>query len=114
MRVHGKSKGIALAYLTAVVSGISVFANCFGVVTLDSTAYAFLKNVLVAPYSRQSAFRSEAGASSCRLSRKQLLMLAFIGVVGGGAAFALYFAGLASTGARTARSSTGCCSCSPQ
>ncbi|MEM2963784.1 MAG: hypothetical protein QXW70_03555 [Candidatus Anstonellales archaeon] len=28
-------KGTALAYLTAIVSGMAVFANSFGVVTID-------------------------------------------------------------------------------
>jgi drug/metabolite transporter (DMT)-like permease len=91
-------KGIALAYLTALVSGISVFANSFGVLTIDSTAYTFLKNILVAGILAALALSLGNWREFLSLNRKQLLMLAFIGVIGGGVAFALYFAGLASTG----------------
>ncbi|VVC00977.1 EamA-like transporter family protein [uncultured archaeon] len=93
-----KGKGTALAYLTALVSGISVFANSFGVLTIDSTAYTFLKNMLVAGILAALALSLGSWREFLSLSRKQLLMLAFIGCIGGGAAFALYFAGLALTG----------------
>lgn len=93
-----KDKGIALAYLTALVSGISIFANSFGVLTIDSTAYTFLKNALVAGMLAALALSLGSWREFLSLNRKQLFMLAFIGVIGGGVAFALYFAGLASTG----------------
>lgn len=94
----GNPKGAALAYLTALVSGISVFANSFGVLTIDSTAYTFLKNALVAGVLAAICVSYGSWREFLSLSRKQLLMLLGIGVVGGGAAFALYFAGLASIG----------------
>ena len=89
-----KGNGIALAYLTALVSGISVFANSFGVVTMDATAYAFLKNVLVAAILSAICLSLGSWREFLSLSRKQLLMLAFIGIFGGGIAFALFFSGL--------------------
>jgi len=88
------NKGIALAYLTALVSGISVFANGFGVVTLDSTAYTLVKNVLVAAILAAIALSLGSWKEVLSLDRRQKLMLAFSGVVGGGVAFALFFAGL--------------------
>lgn len=91
-------KGTALAYLTALVSGISVFANGFGVLTIDSTAYAFLKNALVAGMLAAICVSLGSYREFLSLNRKQLIMLLGIGTVGGGAAFALYFAGLASIG----------------
>ena len=87
-------KGMALAYLTALVSGISVFANGFGVVTLDSTAYTLVKNVLVAAILAAIALSLGSWKEVLSLDRRQKLMLAFSGVVGGGVAFALFFAGL--------------------
>ncbi len=92
-----KSNGIALAYLTALVSGFSVFANSFGVVTMDSTAYTFLKNVLVAAILVAIGLSFGSWREFLTLSRKQALMLLFVGVIGGGVAFALFFAGLAGT-----------------
>lgn len=87
-------KGATLAYLTAIVSGFSVFSNSFGVVTLDSTAYTFLKNVLVAAILAALALSIGSAKELRTLSRSQILMLAFSGIVGGGVAFALFFAGL--------------------
>jgi len=93
-----KSNGIALAYLTAIVSGIAVFVNSFGVLTLDSTAYTLLKNALVAGVLGALCVSLGNWREFLSLNRKQVLMLLFIGVVGGGIAFALYFAGVAMTG----------------
>jgi len=93
-----KGNGIALAYLTALVSGISVFANSLGVVTMDATAYALVKNVAVAAIIAAIALSIGSWREFLALNRKQLLMLLFVGVVGGGVAFALYFNGLAATG----------------
>ena len=94
----GNSNGIALAYLTALVSGISVFANSFGVVTMDATAYTLVKNVAVAAIIAAIALSIGSWREVLALNRKQVLMLLFVGVIGGGAAFALYFNGLAATG----------------
>ena len=88
------NSGVALAYLTALVSGISVFANSFGVVTMDATAYALLKNVLVAAILSAICLSLGKWREFLSLSRKQLLMLAFVGIFGGGIAFFLFFSGL--------------------
>jgi drug/metabolite transporter (DMT)-like permease len=90
-----KEEGIALAYLTALVSGISVFANSFGVVTLDSTAYTFIKNLLVAAILAALGIWLGNMKEIFLLDGRQKLMLAFCGILGGGIAFALFFAGLA-------------------
>ena len=87
-------KGLALAYLTALVSGVSVFANSFGVLTLDATAYTFVKNALVAAILAAIALSLGSWKEVLSLDRRQKLMLAFSGVVGGGIAFALFFSGL--------------------
>jgi drug/metabolite transporter (DMT)-like permease len=96
-----KKKGIVLAYLTAIVSGVSVFANSFGVLTLDATAYTFLKNAAVALLLAAVCVAAGNWREFASLKRKQALMLLFAGVIGGGAAFALYFSGLAAIGGAT-------------
>jgi len=90
-------KGVALACLAAIVSGISVFANSFGVLTIDATAYTFLKNILVAAILSSILLVRGNWRELFSLDKRQALMLAFIGVVGGGVAFALFFSGLAAT-----------------
>ncbi len=94
----GNGKGLALAYLTALVSGIAVFANSFGVLTLDATAYTFVKNVLVAAILVAIGLSLGTWREFLSLNKKQVLMLSFVGIVGGGAAFVLFFSGLAITG----------------
>jgi len=94
----GRAKGIALAYLTALVSGISVFANSFGVLTLDATAYTFLKNALVAAILAALCIFFGSWREFATVGRKQLAILAFAWALGGGVAFALFFSGLASAG----------------
>ncbi len=91
-------RGEALAYLAALASGLSVFANSYGVVTMDATAYTLVKNALVAAILASIALSAGKWREFFGLRAKQLLMLLFIGVVGGGVAFALYFNGLAMTG----------------
>ncbi len=87
-------KGIALAYLTALVSGISVFANSFGVLAMDPTAYTFLKNVLVAAILVSIGFALKSHKEFLSLNRKQAILLLLSGIIGGGIAFVLYFQGL--------------------
>lgn len=87
-------KGIALAYLTALVSGISIFANSYGVLSMDATAYTFVKNALVAVILISLAFMLRGYKEFFTLNRKQILLLAFSGIVGGGIAFVLFFSGL--------------------
>jgi drug/metabolite transporter (DMT)-like permease len=89
------NKGLALAYLTALVSGISVFVNSFGVLSMDATAYTFVKNALVAAILVAIGISLGKMHEIRALSRKQAFMLLFIGIIGGGVAFALFFSGLA-------------------
>lgn len=89
-----KEKGIALALLTAFVSGFSVFVNGFGVVSLDPVAYTFLKNLLVAGILAAVCLLLGNWREFLQLDRRQALQLGFIGTIGGGVAFALFFSGL--------------------
>jgi drug/metabolite transporter (DMT)-like permease len=118
--------GIAVAGLTAATSGVSVFVNSYGVHAIKSAAvYTTAKNLVAAVVlalvavgarrmargrSRSAATRfvvpersghsvtPESGPS--RLLR--WLCLAYVGLVGGGMAFVLFFEGLAATSATSA------------
>jgi drug/metabolite transporter (DMT)-like permease len=92
-------KGVALALMAAVVSGVSVFINGVAVKLADPLAYTLLKNLgafaflaaIVLAFSEYRHFRS--------LSRRQWGMLALIGVVGGSLPFVMFFWGLKLGGA---------------
>ncbi|MCX8196870.1 MAG: DMT family transporter [Candidatus Micrarchaeota archaeon] len=86
--------GIALAYLAALVSGISVFVNSIGVVSMDPLSYTFLRNLLVAGVLGSIGLMLGKIKEFSLLDARQTLMLLFVGLVGGGIAFALFFSGL--------------------
>ncbi len=105
--------GVALAAATAAVSGVSVLVNARGVATFSSSAvYTTAKNlvaavVLVGIVLAAGGRRARAGdvvttapAPGPSRPRQRLLRLAglaYVGVVGGGVAFLLFFSGLAAT-----------------
>lgn len=92
--------GIALAFGAALVSGVAVFVNAYGVQHApDGTTYTTAKNLvaaglLVAVASVATAARRP---SAPRLPSRpsQWVALGLIGVFGGGVAFALFFEGVA-------------------
>lgn len=99
-----RSRGIVLAGVTALISGIAVYVNGFGVAAYgDATAYTTAKNgaaalVLALAY---VAGRRSAGAGSVALARPtrpgHRWGLAYVAVLGGAVPFVLFFEGLAST-----------------
>ncbi len=112
--------GVLVGGMTAVISGISVFANSYGVHHVPSpSVYTTGKNlvamlVLAAGALAATAWkrRSRAGAAMAArwtaaperktTSALTWLGLAYVGVIGGGLAFVLFFDGLARTTATPA------------
>ncbi len=121
--------GTLVAAITALVSGLSIFVNSYGVHAVESPAvYTTAKNLvatviligagLVAwrlrarwPASAGARFvetqRDPASAGSSRPERPDRALLkwvglAYVGIVGGGIAFVLFFDGLADTTATPA------------
>ncbi len=86
-----QNKGLFLVLFTGLISGVSIFLNKFAVSSFDPFQFTFLKNLVVAAlllavlvfFSRRQSFST--------LSRKHWGQLALIGLVGGSAAFLLYF-----------------------
>lgn len=103
-----RAPGALIAGATAAVSGVSVLVNSYAVHDFaDATAYTTAKNVVAALVlgvvavlvgrHRAAPAAASAGAGSPGLGR--LLALAYVGIVSGGIAFALFFEGLARTSA---------------
>lgn len=92
--------GVALAFVTAVISGVAVFVNGYGVKRFPSpTSYTTAKNLvaavlLLALMAGATARRSSAGWTAPRTTAERVGLL-MVGVVGGGVAFVLFFEGLA-------------------
>lgn len=117
------SIGLALAGITALVSGVSVFVNSYGVRAISSPAvYTTAKNLvafLVLAAISLAGRHSSGGAGipglrpyvdspavtasqPARIRLWTWIGLAYVGIVGGGLAFVLFFVGLAHTGATPA------------
>lgn len=98
--------GALLALAAAAVSGLSVFLNEYAVKqAANSATYTTAKNLVAALLLAAVAatlMRGGLSRSVRELSRRQLLALLFIGVLGGGVAFALFFEGLRHTSATDA------------
>lgn len=95
--------GLGMASMTAVISGVAIFVNGYGVKAWSaagatSAAYTGVKNlvavlVLGGLVALLSLRKSEDGLTR-PTTRSQWLGLAFVGVLGGGVPFLLFFEGL--------------------
>lgn len=109
--------GLLIAGATALISGVSVFVNSYGVHDFSSPAlYTTAKNLvaaivlcvgtLIAVTMRGGSTRAPRLAESKRTTRRMLTWrvagISYVGIVGGGIAFILFFDGLARTAAAPA------------
>ncbi len=92
--------GVQLAFLTAVISGISVFINKFAVGMIKPPVlFTGVKNAVVGVLLFAVLLGLKKSSLLKKLSIKQWGKLAVIGVVGGYVPFYLFFTGLAGTSA---------------
>jgi drug/metabolite transporter (DMT)-like permease len=95
--------GVALAALTAVISGFSIFVNGFAVKQLpDAAVYTTLKNGVAAVILIALATAVVPRAQVRAIDRPAWTRLALIGVIGGSVPFVLFFSGLAIASAPSA------------
>jgi drug/metabolite transporter (DMT)-like permease len=96
-----RATGIALAFVTAVVSGVAVYVNSRGVAHFDdATVYTTAKNALAGLLLLSLALPLLAaprgtGRPRRRLGRRAWLGLAGVACIGGSIPFVLFFEGLA-------------------
>ncbi|MDN4491061.1 EamA family transporter [Demequina sp. SYSU T00068] len=96
--------GLALAGVTALISGVAVYVNGNGVAAYgDATAYTTAKNLMAAlviglVFATVRRSRGGSAASFTRPARPgQWAGLAYVAVLGGAVPFVMFFEGLAST-----------------
>lgn len=95
-------KGLGLILGTAVISGVSIFLNKFGVSGMDAGLFTTLKNVLVAILLISTLLILKEWKTLKRLSGKAWAQLVLIGLIGGSVPFLLFFNGLKLTSAAQA------------
>jgi len=92
-----KNKGVLLVFLTAIISGFSIFINKFSVSVINPYIFTFLKNVVVAVLICGLVVVIKDWKILKNLNRKYWLLLIAIGFVGGSIPFLLFFKGLSLT-----------------
>ncbi|GAA2806573.1 DMT family transporter [Kribbella solani] len=91
-----RGRGIALAFATALISGVSVFVNSYGVRAVrDATVYTTAKNLVAAVVLVLLLVGTSTSRPVLRLPRRSWLGLLAIAVIGGSVPFVLFFSGLA-------------------
>lgn len=92
-----QQQGLFLVFLTALISGVSIFLNKYSVSAINPYVFTFLKNVVVAValLSLLLLFRNFNELKN--LNKKQWWNLVLIGLVGGSIPFLLFFKGLSLT-----------------
>ncbi len=89
-------KGVFFCLLTALISGISIFINKFGVTGINPFVFAFLKNFLVAFFIFSLNSKKQLNNFK-KLNSRDWLHLILIGLIGGSLPFLLFFKGLSLT-----------------
>lgn len=88
------NKGLSLVFLTAVISGFSIFLNKFGVEGINPYVFTFSKNLIVFLFLFSVIVFFRKFDQLKKLPAKQWLKLAVIGLLGGSIPFLLFFKGL--------------------
>lgn len=97
-----EKKGVGLVLLTAAISGVSIFLNKFSVASIEPALFTTMKNLVVAVFLVSLFVALREWRTLRRLTRRQWLSLALIGLVGGSLPFLLFFTGLNMTSAAQA------------
>lgn len=90
-------KGYYLVFLTAIISGLAIFLNKFGVSGINPYLYTFLRVLLVAIILSALFFFRKEKISFKTVTLKNWLLLITVGLVGGSLPFLLFFKGLSLT-----------------
>ena len=96
-------RGTMLALITAVVSGVSVFINSYGVRRVpDPFVFTTAKNIIVAAGLIAGVLVASNWKEFRSLDRAGWMKLASLGAIGGGIPFLMFFYGLSKADAPTA------------
>lgn len=87
-------KGLLLVFLTALISGVSIFVNAFGVKGINPFLFTGAKNLIVGIFLLSIILLTTNLKELKELSKKQWGQLGLIGLIGGSIPFLLFFKGL--------------------
>jgi drug/metabolite transporter (DMT)-like permease len=95
-----RARGIALAFVTALISGVSIYVNGhavkhFGDATVYTTAKNAVAGLLLLVFALAAPVRRTTVRETTRGRREHWLAFIAVAVIGGSVAFVLFFEGLA-------------------
>jgi len=86
-----------LIILTAIISGVSIFVNSFGLSFNNPYIFTFIKNFVVAVFLFSLILLFKEYSQLKKISKKNWLKLSLIGLIGGSVPFLMFFKGLTLT-----------------
>lgn len=95
-------KGIILAFVTAIISGIAIFYSKISVAKIDPLILATTRNSLVGIFFIIYFLSTNNIKQLFRLTKKEMILLFGIGIIGGSIPFYLFFTGIKLIGAQNA------------
>jgi len=95
--MNQNKKGLLLALVMAVISGVVVFISKFGVSVVNPYIFTALKNIVVAMVVVSWLLMMKDWRILKELKKSQWIILSAIGLIGGSIPFLLYFKGLSLT-----------------
>ncbi len=93
-RIMNNGKGVLFALMTAAVSGVAVFVNSYAVQGSDVFSFITIRNSAVALLLVGALLLTGQLEKLGRLSKRNWIQLAFVGLIGGALPFLLFFQGL--------------------
>lgn len=100
--IKGIHKGILLAFVTAIISGIAIFYSKISVAKIDPLILATTRNSLVGIFFIIYFLATNNVKQLFKLTKKELILLLGIGIIGGSIPFYLFFTGIKLIGAQSA------------
>jgi len=92
-----KNRALLLVFSTAVISGVSIFANGLLAKNMMPSTFTFLKNATVATFLFAIVLHLQSTCKFKNMKPKHWLQLMLIGLIGGSIPFLLFFKGLSMT-----------------
>lgn len=92
--MKGRTKGLLFVFVTALISGVSIFLNKFGVSGFDPFVFTSVKNLFVGLMLFSGLLLTTRMRELKTLKSTQWKKLVGIGFIGGSIPFLLFFAGL--------------------
>ncbi|OGK62129.1 hypothetical protein A2334_04715 [Candidatus Roizmanbacteria bacterium RIFOXYB2_FULL_38_10] len=95
-------KGILLAFITSIISGVAIFYSKISVAKIDPLVLTTLRNLFVGLIFFCFLLFNRKLSQLKTLTKRELILLVLIGIIGGSVPFYLFFSGIKMIGMQSA------------